>query len=609
MLLLNKPPRHLFFTGKGGVGKTSIACATAVHLADSGKRVLLVSTDPASNIGHALETQIGSTPTPIRSVANLDAIDINPQVAAQAYRERILAPVRSFLPQREIDAITEQLSGSCTTEIASFNEFTSLLAGDESTEQYDHIIFDTAPTGHTIRLLQLPGDWSNYLDVGKGDTSCLGPMSGLDKHRSTYRQALQALKDPQQTRIVLVARAQQPTIDEVERTFHELKALDIEPSNLIINAVLPDPSCDPESQNDPLYRDIFRSEQGVLNSLPDVLNKLDMDVLPLQEQNMIGVDMLRELLAHGTAPHCVPQEAVTTLHDAATSPEDAAISRDDGTTPPSNLSRSTLSQSPQLQESLSTLIDELEPNQHGLVITMGKGGVGKTTLASAIALALAQRGHEVLLSTTDPAAHIDAAVSSDLPNLSVRAIDPHEATERYRRDVLETKGAHLDAAGKAALEEDLRSPCTEEIAVFNEFSDVVKLAETQFVVLDTAPTGHTLLLVDATGSYHREITRQAGKTTDSEATALTRLQNPDLTRVIIVTLPERTPILEAQQLVEDLARAQIYPWAWAVNNSLSAANPRSPLLMQRAEAETQAIASVQAQSERCVVISSLQPTA
>lgn len=559
-------PRHFFFTGKGGVGKTSIACATAVHLARQGKRVLLVSTDPASNVAQVFGVTIGNTITQIPAVPGLAALEINPDQAAAAYRDKVLEPVRAILPIKEIEAITEQLSGSCTTEIASFNEFTDLLADPEMTRDYDHVIFDTAPTGHTIRLLQLPGSWTSYLDNGKGDASCLGPMSGLEKNRATYRAAVQALTDPTHTRLVLIARAQQSTLREVARTLDELAELDIHATNLVVNGQLP-----ASAATDDLSRAIHGREQAALSGMPAALAALPRDTIELKSVNMVGLDALEALL----------DERVDA--DAAEEPQAA---EDDVTMP-----------------RLATLVDELALADHGLVMTMGKGGVGKTTVAAAIAVALVQRGKKVLLTTTDPAAHLSTTLEGDVPGLEVSAIDPEQATQEYRDRVMASKGSKLDDAGRAALAEDLMSPCTEEIAVFQQFSRAVNRAREQFVIMDTAPTGHTLLLMDATGAYHRDITRHLdGAQRDHVTTPLMRLQDPQHTKVVVVTLPETTPVTEAQALAADLERTTIHPWAWVVNNSLAAAHPTSSLLATRARSEQQQLDHVAACASRWAVV-------
>ncbi|MEI7787515.1 MAG: arsenical pump-driving ATPase [Chlorobiaceae bacterium] len=554
MLFLEQPPRFLFFTGKGGVGKTSLACATAIKLAHDGKRVLLVSTDPASNVGQVFGVTIGNQITAIPLVERLFALEIDPQAAAQTYRDRIVEPVRGLLPENVVKSIEEQLSGACTTEIAAFDEFTSLLTDTVLHADYDHIIFDTAPTGHTIRLLQLPGAWSSFIEEGKGDASCLGPLSGLLKQRTQYKAAVDALADPQHTRMVLVARAQNATLQEVARTCQELAAIGISQHFLVINGLLPES----ETLQDSLAEAIFDREQAAIAAMPVILKTLPCDHLALKPFNLVGLEALRQLLTMSVLPLLTTADQPVTI-DAP---------------------------------KLSALVDEIAADSRGLIMFMGKGGVGKTTLAAAAAVELAHRGFPTHLTTTDPAAHLTGTLRGTLENLIVSRIDPEEETERYRQQVLETKGAQLDAEGFALLEEDLRSPCTEEIAVFQAFSRIIREANKKFVVLDTAPTGHTLLLLDATGAYHREVSRQAGDTGLHDLTPMMQLQDPKQTKVLIVTLAETTPVLEAVNLQEDLRRAGIEPWAWIINNSVAAANPGSPLLKQRAQNEVSEIDAV-----------------
>ena len=558
MQFLTQPPRFLFFTGKGGVGKTSIACATAITLAALNKRVLLVSTDPASNVGQVFGITIGNHITAIPAVENLSALEIDPQAAAQAYRDRIVGPVRGKLPESIVKGIEEQLSGACTTEIAAFDEFTALLVDSALTHDFDHIIFDTAPTGHTIRMLQLPGAWSGFLEEGKGDASCLGPLAGLEKQRTQYKAAVDALADPARTRLVLVARAQASTLREAARTHDELAGIGLSKQFLVINGVFPAD----EAAHDPLAGAICQREQAALAALPAALLALPTDRIALKAFDLVGLPALRQLLV-SSAPVAATSTPETITLDAP---------------------------------SLSQLVDEIAADGHGLVMLMGKGGVGKTTLAAAVAVALAQRGLPVHLTTSDPAAHLQETLHGSLPHLTVSRIDPHEVTERYRAQVLAAKGATLDAAGRALLEEDLRSPCTEEIAVFQAFSRVIREAGKQFVVMDTAPTGHTLLLLDATGAYHRDIARQMAGSHMHFSTPMMQLQDPKQTKVLLVTLAETTPVLEAANLQADLQRAGITPWAWVINNSVAATALRtpltSPLLQQRAHNELREIASV-----------------
>ncbi len=567
MLFLQNPPAFLFFTGKGGVGKTSLSCATAIHLARQNKTILLVSTDPASNVGQVFSQDIGNKITAISNVAGLSALEIDPQQAAQRYRERIVDPVRGALPDDVVKGIEEQLSGACTTEIAAFDEFTALLTDATLIADYDHIIFDTAPTGHTIRLLQLPGAWSGFIEKNPEGASCLGPLAGLEKQRQRYAEAVKALSDPERTRLILVARAQKTTLDEVARTHGELAAIGLSRQSLVINGVLPES----EAVHDALAAAIHRREQAAIANMPAALRDLPLDQLPLKAFNLVGVEALNSLFSDR-------DEAAPIVDTPAKSVD----------LPP-----------------LSTLVDAIAETGHGLIMMMGKGGVGKTTLAAAVAVVLAERGLPVHLTTSDPAAHLADTLAGSLDNLEVSRIDPQAETERYRQHVLLTKGKDLDAEGRAMLEEDLRSPCTEEIAVFQAFSRVIREAGKKFVVMDTAPTGHTLLLLDATGAYHREVARQM--TSDTHfMTPMMQIQDPQRTKVMIVTLAETTPVLEAANLQEDLRRAGIEPWAWLINNSLSAAPISSPLLKRRATFELAQIEAVRTRYAQRVALVPMQ---
>ena len=555
MKFLDRPPRHLFFTGKGGVGKTSVACAAAIALAEEGKRVLLVSTDPASNVGQVFGLAIGNRITSVPDVQGLHALEIDPQAAAQAYRDRIVGPVRGTLPDAVVKGIEEQLSGACTTEIAAFDEFTALLTDAGYERDFDHIVFDTAPTGHTIRLLQLPGAWSSFLEAGAGDASCLGPLAGLEKQRAQYKAAVSALADPKLTRLVLVSRPQQGALREISRTHEELAAIGLNQQYVVINGVLPRE----EATGDQLAAAIFAREQEALGDMPESVRSLPRDEIALKPFDLVGADRLRNLFS-ALAPSSGPAIA----KPAPRSPR------------------------------LAVLVDDIAADGHGLVMLMGKGGVGKTTMAAAIAVALARRGLPVHLTTSDPAAHLAEALAETVENLTVSRIDPKAETQRYRANVLAVKGAKLDAQGRAMLEEDLRSPCTEEIAVFQAFSRVIREAGSKFVVMDTAPTGHTLLLLDATGAYHRDVVRQLGASGRHFTTPMMQLQDQRQTKVIVVTVPETTPVLEAAGLQDDLRRAGIEPWAWIINGSIAAMSTKSELLRRRASNEMAQIEAVAA---------------
>lgn len=544
-----EPTRFLFFTGKGGVGKTSLSCSAAVQLADAGRRVLLVSTDPASNLDEVLGAALGETPLPVPGVAGLRAMNIDPQEAARAYRERIVGPYRGVLPDTAVQSMEEQLSGACTLEVAAFDEFSRLLGNPSATVDFEHVIFDTAPTGHTLRLLELPAAWSVFLDSNVGGTSCLGPLAGLQAQRELYRTACDLLRDQTQTTLILVARPDRHSLAEAARTLGELEQLGVAHIRLMINGVFT-----AEHAGDALAQAWQAQQRHALAQMPAALARLPLTSVPLLAYNLLGAERLR-----GLAP-----------------------------------AKADLTEAAPAYEEFERLLEHLESQGPGVVMVMGKGGVGKTTLATRIALWLARRGHSVHLTTTDPAAHLDMS----LAGLRVSRIDPGLETLRYRQEVLRTAGAGLDAQGLALLEEDLRSPCTEEIAVFQAFARRVQEAQDRFLVIDTAPTGHTLLLLDAAEAYHREVLRTHSDAPVEVRQLLPRLRDPDFTRILLVTLPEATPVHEAATLQEDLSRAGIQPLAWVVNQSLQTHEPRDALLRQRRAGEVRYLHEVDRLSRR-----------
>lgn len=548
---LRQPTRHLFFTGKGGVGKTSLSTAAALALADAGQRVLLVSTDAASNLDEMLGIGLRNTPTPVPGAPGLAVLNIDPDTAAESYRQRVLAQMGGSASETERATVREQLSGACTTEIASFDEFSSLLAGGGAA--YDHIVFDTAPTGHTLRLLSLPKAWTGFLQGNDRGASCLGPHSGLKMQEQRFKAALEALSDPALTTVVLVARAERGAIAEAARTSVELRALGLHNQRLVINGVFR-----ASDRSDGVARAIEDLGHAALAELPSSLLALPRDEVPLRPFDTVGLPALRALLATGSVAAPIRAEAP--------GEPDPAL------------------------PGLQTLADELAQAGHGLIMVMGKGGVGKTTVAAALALGLVQRGKTVHLSTTDPAAHLVQTLGGERPGLQVSRIDPKLETQRYVDKIMAAKSAGLDAQEQALLLEDLRSPCTEEVAVFHAFSRIVGEGRSAFVVLDTAPTGHSLLLMDATGAYHRQMMREfEGHGSARVVTPLMRLQDAAYTRVILVTLPEVTPVSQAAALQDDLRRARIEPYAWVLNKSVLAAGTRDPVLAARLAGERRQI--------------------
>ncbi len=566
-----RPTRILLFTGKGGVGKTTLACATAVQLADRGKAVLLVSTDPASNLDEVLETELvgsegpGTCPVPVKDVSNLWALNIDPDTAVHGYKERAVGPYRDLLPASAIASMEEQLAGACTLEIAVFDEFTRLLGDPSATRRFAHIIFDTAPTGHTLRLLKLPSAWTDFIANNSTGTSCLGALAGLAGQKQSYEASVLALQDAGVSTVVLVSRPEVSALREAERTRAELDDCGIGNIRLALNGVFR-----ASNRGDAAALALESRGLRALKEIPRGLQSLERSDVPTLAFAPLGAKNLRRVFGAGDA---APEKVVPSGSEIKTT------------------------------ATLTSLLDGLQAPGKGVILVMGKGGVGKTTLAAAIALELATRGCRVHLTTTDPAAHVANTIPESIQGLTLGRIDPAEEIRRYSEEVVATAGAALDPAGRALLEEDLRSPCTEEIAVFRAFAEQVSRGEDGFVVLDTAPTGHTLLLLDAAQAYHREVQRNSSGTPQSIGNLLARLRDPNFTRVIIVTIPEATPVHEAGRLQADLRRAGIEPCAWIVNQSHFGSTSQDPLLAARGEREMSFIGEVlRCYSSRTVVV-------
>lgn len=552
---------YIFFTGKGGVGKTSLASATAVKLADEGRSVLLISTDPASNLKEVLETDITEKISPVKGLENLHAVNIDPELSAEEYRKRVISPLEEILPEDEINKIREELSGACTTEIAAFDEFARYIAGDGDKQPYDIIIFDTAPTGHTLRLLELPAAWSDFIESNPDGATCIGPSSALKTSQERYQKVVEKLRDKDATTIYLVTRPEASALREANRSGLELEEMGLSNQLLLINGYF-----EPIDETDQFARRMKEISDQTLEEMPERLKEMEQLVFPLRPYNLLGLKKLR------TVFEPLDKELINKFTDKA-EPE----------------------QFNNIMPDLDQLTDDLvKEKENGLIMTMGKGGVGKTVIAVAVALKLAERGYPVHLTTTDPAAHItDHTGELELPdNLTVDRIDPVKEKQDYIEKVLKQRGKNKNEEEIKLMREDLESPCTEEVAVFHAFSKAIQQAKRKFVVIDTAPTGHTLLLLDTTGSYHREIMRNKIASSGKVKTPYMYLQDPEYSKLLLITVPETTPISEASKLQDDLRRSGIEPYAWIINQSLSTTETNDPLLKQRAAAELPLIKKV-----------------
>ena len=548
-----KLTKYLFFTGKGGVGKTSTACATAVTLADEGKKVLLISTDPASNLQDVFNTELNNKGVSIKDVPNLIVANLDPEQAAQEYKESVVAPYRGKLPEVVIKNMEEQLSGSCTVEIAAFNEFSTFITDERTEQEYDYVIFDTAPTGHTLRLMQLPSAWSNFISESTHGASCLGQLSGLESKKEIYKQAVETLSNKDMTTLILVSRPEKESLKEAERASQELQDLCVNNQILVINGIL-------QSYDDIVSQSLFDKQQEALKNIPDGLKDFGTYGIPLRAYNITGIENVRAFLHLDNDK--ISDEKINSNHILK----------------------------------LKNVIDDLYVSGKKVIFTMGKGGVGKTTIAAAIALGIVRKGAKVHLTTTDPAANIKFVIQES-NDITVSRIDEEAELSKYKEEVLARARETMGEDDIAYVEEDLRSPCTQEIAVFRAFAQIVEKAEDEIVIIDTAPTGHTLLLLDSTQRYHREIKRSQGDIPESVKNLLPRLRNADETEVLIITLAETTPVYEAMRLESDLKRAGINSKWWIINASLFATETTNKTLKAKASNEIEWINKVDKHSD------------
>lgn len=575
--------QYIFFSGKGGVGKTSMACTHAVRYADEGKRTLIVTTDPASNLADTFEQSIGHQVTPITGVTNLWAMEIDPDQATQEYIDRAMAPIRAAFPPQIVQVMEEQMSGPCTAEVAAFDRFTDFLETPaDNGAVFDVVIFDTAPTGHTIRLLELPADWSQSINAassGSGQT-CIGPAAAIQDAKHKYERALEAMRESDQTTFIFVLHPEAISIKETRRAIGELRKLDIENYRLIINSIIPY-----EGAQNPLFA-------ARLEMQTRYLAEIETD-LPYPKQRMFllageikGVQRLRQvgkIFFDGTAAKTFKAEQVQ--------PQAATIA-----TP------------------LEDVRLRLQPNGHRrTVFFAGKGGVGKTVASCITAVWLARQEHKTLLLTTDPAAHLGDVLDSPVgdkiapvagqPNLWAVKIDPKTTAETYKARILEdARQRGRPEKAIAVMEEELNSPCTEEMAAFDKFIEYASQDEWQAVVFDTAPTGHTLRLLELPMDWSKQLDVKIFASVDTTAAddvakqrfgkVIEMMRDPEQSAFAFVMYPEATPILEAWRAAKELGTVGIQPGLVIANMVIPPEQADTPFTRARRSMQEKYLAEI-----------------
>jgi len=589
--------QFIFFSGKGGVGKTSMACTHAVRYADEGKRTLIVTTDPASNLADVFEQAIGHQVTPIAAVPNLFAMEIDPDTATQEYIDRAMAPIRAAFPAQMVQVMEEQMSGPCTAEVAAFDRFTDFIVQDKSAPEFDIIIFDTAPTGHTIRLLELPAEWSQSIEAasaGSGQT-CIGPAAAIQDAKHKYENALAALRDQSLSTFTFVLHPEAIAIRETKRAISELTKLGIHNYRIIINGVIP-----ASEKSNPLFA--ARSEMQ-----SRYLKQISAE-LPYPTQRMT-------LLSGEITGAARLRQVGKIFFDGEQAPAESESSGG------------------KIVSVVTSSIDEIrariEPNSHRRTIFFaGKGGVGKTVASCLTAVWLAQQGHKTLLLTTDPAAHLGdvlgqpvgdtVAPVSGQPNLWAVKIDPKAAAETYKARILnDARQRGRPESAIKVMEEELDSPCTEEMAAFDQFIDYASQMDWDAVVFDTAPTGHTMRLLELPMDWSQQIDVKVFASVETSAAddvakqrfgqVIEMMRDPMQSTFAFVMYPESTPILEAWRAAQELATVGIQPGLVVANFVIPPEAATTPFAQARRNMQVKYLAEIRERFAVPVLEIPLQP--
>ncbi|SIS18059.1 arsenical pump-driving ATPase [Natronorubrum thiooxidans] len=539
----NEDTEFVFFSGKGGVGKSTVSCATATWLADNDYETLLVTTDPAPNLSDIFGQGIGHEVTAIEGIENLSAIEIDPDTAAEEYRQETIEPMRQLLDDEQIETVEEQLNSPCVEEIAAFDNFVDFMDSPD----YDVVVFDTAPTGHTIRLMELPSDWNAELE--KGGSTCIGPAASMEDKKIQYERAIDTLQDDERTSFAFVGKPEDSSLDEIERSGADLGELGIESQLLVINGYLPESVCE-----DPFFKGKREDERAAIERAKAEFDADAMATYPLQPGEIAGLDLLSDV-----AGVIYDGEEPTVDVGSATDVEtDQSVDTDALADP-------------------ASIADRVTPGaETRYLFFTGKGGVGKSTIAAASATKLAEAGYETLVVTTDPAAHLEdifgepvghEPTSVGQANLDAARIDQEKALDEYRTQVLDhvtemyedKEDTEIDVeAAIANVEEELESPCAEEMAALEKFVSYFQADGYDVVVFDTAPTGHTLRLLELPSDWKGfmdlgSLTKGAAPAKgDKYDEVIETMQNPEKSSFAFVMYPEYTPMMEAYRAAEDL---------------------------------------------------------